>query len=55
MKMTYKEIQIERHPVDGFTLYATVNDEFIKMRYIFYTMAEAKRDFYNKVNREGVK
>ena len=55
MKMKYKDIQIERHIVDGFTLYTYANDEFIKMRYVFYTVAEAKKDFYNKVNREGAK
>ena len=55
MKMKYKEIEIERHVIDGFTLYAFINDGFIKNRYIGFTMAEAKKDFYNKVNREMVK
>ena len=53
--MKYKDIEIDRHIVDGFTLYAYVNDEFIKMRYVFYTVAEAKKNFYNYVNKEGGK
>lgn len=50
--MKYKDIQIDNHIVDGFTLYAYTNDYFIKQRYIGYSFTEAKKDFYNKVNKE---
>lgn len=53
--MKYKDIEIERHLIDGFTLYAYINDEFITNRYIGFTMAEAKKHFYSRVNKEGVK
>ena len=41
-------ITVERHAVDGFTLYATVNGYLVQQRYIGYTLREARAAFVAK-------
>jgi hypothetical protein len=43
---------IERHTVDGFTIYATRGGYLVSQRYIGYTVREAKRLFIEKYGRE---
>jgi hypothetical protein len=43
---------IERHSVDGFTIYATRGGYLVKERYIGYTVREAKSLFVEKYGRE---
>ena len=52
-KITYKDIDITFHPVDGFTLsYLSEKKGYFKQRYILYTVREAKRRFKEYLNKE---
>jgi hypothetical protein len=44
---------IERHSVDGFTIYAIRGGYLVHERYIGYTVKEGKRLFISKYGREG--
>jgi len=47
-KITYKDITITRHPVDGYSLsYLSDNGEYYHQRYIGYGIREAKKRFKN--------
>lgn len=45
-------MNIERHTVDGFTIYAIRGGYLVQERYIGYTVREAKRLFTAKYGRE---
>ena len=47
------EMTIERHSVDGFTIYAIRGGYLVHERYIGYTVKEGKRLFISKYGREG--
>jgi len=52
-KITLKDIMVERHPMDGFTLsYRTDDDRYFKQRYIFHRLRAAKSLFVGYVNKE---
>lgn len=54
MKIKLSDITIERHAVDGFTLYGTnINGEYIHNRFIGYSLAEAKSKFLKDL-RAGI-
>jgi len=43
--MNAKEITVDLHDTDGFTLSAIVNGYLLQKRYIGYNIKEAKRNF----------
>ena len=46
-----QDISVQRHAVDGFTLYALDRDGvLVNRRFIGYTLQEAKRLFMQEVN-----
>jgi hypothetical protein len=55
-KITDRDIRIEKHNVDGFTLsYVTDNNLYYHKRYIGYGIREAKRRFKDYVYAEDAK
>jgi hypothetical protein len=55
-KITDRDIHIEKHDVDGFTLsYVTDNNLYCHKRYIGYGVREAKRRFKDYVYAEEAK
>jgi hypothetical protein len=54
--ITDRDISIERHAVDGFTLsYVTDSNLYYRKRYIGYGITEAKRRFKDYVYAEDAK
>jgi len=54
-KIKNKDIQINRHPTDGFTLsYLTDNNNFFHKRYIGYGIEEAKKLFKQFIHEKEV-
>jgi len=47
----YKDINVERHAW-GLTLYALKDNELVKEKYSGYTIAQAKKIFYYKINNK---
>jgi hypothetical protein len=45
-------VSIERHGVDGFTIYATRGGYLVSKRFIGYSVKEAKRLFIEEYGKE---
>jgi hypothetical protein len=54
-KLTYKNMDITVHPMDGFTLsYRDGKGRYFKQRYIGYSVREAKKLFKKYVQQEAI-
>lgn len=53
--MKAKDISVELHLNDGFTLWAIVEGYLVKRRYLDYTVKDAKREFIAEHTKGGRK
>ena len=49
---TKKNVSVEHHIVDGFTLYAMTEEYLVHRRFIFYTLEEAIEIFLEELNEK---